>query len=405
MANGDISKLRIKKTESIAEAGKKKKIIIVLIVVLLLAVTGIFYKKGFLTPPVEVRVSKVLNIYPSQTYTLLNASGYVVAQRKAAVASKITGRLVYLGVEEGNRVKKGQVIARLENDDTIAARNRASANVNAAKAALEQAMAEFDDAELNFNRMLKLSERGSVARSENDIAEARWKRAKAAVSAQKSSIKASEAALKEAEVMLEYATIRAPFDAVVLTKNADIGDIITPLGAATNAKAAVADIADMKSLQVEVDVSESNIAIVKSGQPCEIQLDALQNSRFRGAVHMIVPTADRTKASVMVKVAFKENDPRILPEMSAKVAFLSREVLPEEEKPLAAIPADAITGTEGKEAVFLLKDGRAYKTEIKTGRRVGNMVELLSGAEIGEILIAKPTGKVKDGIKVKVLED
>jgi len=405
MSGDDISKLRIKKTDAVAESGKKKKYIILLIILFILIAMGILYKQGYLTPAIEVRVSKVVNIYPSQTYTLLNASGYVVAQRKAAVASKITGRLVYLGVEEGNRVKKGQVIARLENDDAVALRNRASANVNASRAALEQAVAEFDDAELNFKRMSKLSERGSVARSENDIAEARWKRAKAAVSAQRSSIKANEAALNEAEVMLEYATIRAPFDAVVLTKNADIGDIITPLGAATTAKAAVVDIADMKSLQVEVDVSESNIGIVKNGQPCEIQLDAMQDSRFRGAVHMIVPTADRTKASVMVKVAFKENDPRILPEMSAKVAFLSRKVLPEEEKPLTAVPADAITVTEKKESVFLVKDGRAYKTEIKTGRRVGNMVELLSGAGIGEIMVAKPVGKIKDGIKVKVLED
>jgi len=405
MSGDDISKLSIKKAGTVTGTGKKKKYIILLIIIFVLIATGILYKEGYLTPALEVRVSKVQNIYPSQTYTLLNASGYVVAQRKSAVASKITGRLVYLGVEEGNRVKKGQVIARLENDDAVAARNRALANVNAAKSALEQAMAEFDDAVLNFNRMLKLSEKGSVARSENDIAEARWKRAKASVSAHKSSIKASEAALKEAEVLLEYATIRAPFDAVVLTKNADIGDIITPLGAATNAKAAVVDIADMESLQVEVDVSESNIGIVKNGQPCEIQLDALQDSRFRGAVHMIVPTADRTKASVMVKVAFKEKDPRILPEMSAKVAFLARDVLPEEEKPLAAIPADTITGIEGKESVFIVKDGRAYKTGIKTGRRIGNLVELLGGAGIGEIMVAKPTNKVKDGIKIKALED
>lgn len=405
MSGDDISKLRIKKADAAAVTGKKKKYIVLLVIIFALIATGILYKQGHLTPALEVRISKVVNIYPSQTYTLLNASGYVVAQRKAAVASKITGRLVYLGVEEGNRVKKGQIIARLENDDAVAARNRALANVNAAKAALEQAMAELDDAALNFNRMLKLSEKGSVAKSEKDIAEARWKRAKAAVSAQESSIKASEAALKEAEVMLEYATIRAPFDAVVLTKNADIGDIITPLGAAVNAKAAVVDIADMESLQVEVDVSESNIGVVKNGQPCEIQLDALQDSRFRGAVHMIVPTADRTKASVMVKVAFKENDPRILPEMSAKVAFLEREVLPEEEKPLAAIPADAITGIEGKEYVFLVKDGRAYKREIKSGRRVGKMLELLSGAGIGEIMVVKPMDKIKDSIKVKVLED
>ncbi|OQW96784.1 MAG: efflux transporter periplasmic adaptor subunit, partial [Desulfobacteraceae bacterium A6] len=240
---------------------------------------------------------------------------------------------------------------------------------------------------------------------EHDIAEARLKRAKASVSAQRAAIKASEAALKETEVVVEYTNLRAPFDAVVLTKNADIGDIVTPLGAAANAKASVVDIADMESLQVEVDVSESNIGLVKKGQPCEIRLDALQDSRFRGAVHMIVPTADRTKASVMVKVAFKDKDLRILPEMSAKVAFLSREILPEEEKSLTAIPADAITAIDGKESVFLVKDGHAYKTEIKTGRRVGNMVETLSGAGIGEIMVAKPINKVKDGIKVKVLED
>jgi len=405
MASDDISKLHIKKIGTVAVKGKKNKYIILFIIIFTLIATWILYKKGHLTQALEVRVSKVVNIYPSQTYTLLNASGYVVAQRKAAVASKITGRLVFLAVEEGSIVRKGEIVARLENEDAIAARNRAAANVSAARASVEQAMAELDDAVLTYNRMLKLSEKGSVAKSELDAAEARLKRAKASVSVQRAAVQAGEAALKETEVVLEYTNMRAPFDAVVLTKNADIGDIVTPLGAAANAKAAVVDIADMESLQVEVDVSESNINLVKKGQPCEIQLDALQDSRFRGTVHMIVPTADRTKASIMVKVAFKDKDPRILPEMSAKVAFLSREVTPEEEKPLTAIPADAITAIGGKESVFLVKDGRAYKTEIKTGTMVGNMVEISGGAGIGEIMVAKPTSKVKDGIKVKVLED
>ncbi len=132
---------------------------------------------------------------------------------------------------------------------------------------------------------------------------------------------AAQAALKAAEVNLEYTLIRAPFDAVVLTKNADVGDIVTPIGAAAKAKAAVVTIADMDSLQVEADVSESNLEKVKEGQPCEIQLDALPGERFDGDVHMIVPTADRTKATVMVKVRFARLDPRILPEMSARVAF------------------------------------------------------------------------------------
>ncbi len=405
MSGDDISKLRIKKTGAASGAGKTKKYIILLIIIFILIASWMLYKQGHLSPAIEVRVSKVVNIYPSQTFTLLNASGYVVAQRKAAVASKITGRLVFLGVEEGSIVRKGEIVARLENEDAVAARNRAAANVNAAKASVEQAMAELDDSVLTYNRMLKLSEKGSVAKSEFDAAEARFKRAKASVLAQRAAVQAGEAALKETEVVLEYTNMRAPFDAVVLTKNADIGDIVTPIGAAANAKAAVVDIADMESLQVEVDVSESNIDLVKKGQPCEIQLDALQDSRFRGTVHMIVPTADRTKASIMVKIAFKEKDTRILPEMSAKVAFLSREVLPEEGKSLTAIPAEAITVLEGKESVFLVKDGRAYKTAIKTGRRIGNMVEISGGAGLGEILIAKPVNKIKDGIKVKVLED
>ena len=162
----------------------------------------------------------------------------------------------------------------------------------------------------------------------------------------------SEAAVEEAKVLVEYANIRAPFDAVVLTKNADIGDIVTPLGAAANAKAAVVTIADMNSLQVEVDVSESNISQVRAGQPCEIRLDAFPDLRFKGVVHMIVPTADRTKASVLVKVAFREMNPRILPEMSAKVAFLSRDILPEEEKPLKAVPASAVITRGGAEPGF-----------------------------------------------------
>lgn len=405
MSGDDISKLSIKKTVTAVDSGKKKKYAVLAIIGLILILTGILYGLGFLTPALEVRALKVVNIYPSQTYTLLNASGYVVAQRKAAVSSKITGRLVYLGVEEGSRVKKGEIVARLENEDTVAARNRAAANVNAARASVEQATAELDDAVLTYNRMLKLSEKGSVAKSELDAAEARLKRAKASVSAQRAAVQAAEAALKETEVVLEYTNMRAPFDAVVLTKNADIGDIVTPLGAAANAKAAVVDIADMESLQVEVDVSESNIDLVKKGQPCEIRLDALQDARFRGSVHMVVPTADRSKASVMVKVAFVEKDPRILPEMSAKVAFLSREIGPEERKPFKAVPANSVIGKGEARHVYSVENGRASKTFVKTGREAGDVAELISGPETGALLITGPLDKVKDGMKVKILEE
>jgi len=405
MANDDLSKLKIDKSVSTYRSLRRRKFFYWIgAVIVFLFVIGILYSKGVLTPAVEVEVVNVTQIYPSQTFTLLNASGYVVAQRKAAVASKVTGRLVSLSVEEGSRVKAGQVIARLENDDVIALRDQAEANLNAARHNLEQAKAELRDATLSFNRNKDLFAEGYVSQTSYDALEARYKKALAAVAAAEATIKAGAAALRNANVSIEYTLIRAPFNAVVLTKNADIGDIVTPIGAAAEAKAAVVTVADMNSLQVEVDVSESNINQVKVGQPCEIQLDALPDSRFRGAVYMIVPTADRAKATVMVKVRFIDTDSRILPEMSAKVAFLSREVKSEEQKPHTALnPASVIT-LNGKQFVFLIKENRVIKTPITTGAKFGDMLEVLSGVKAGDRIVLKPLNKMRAGLRIRVAE-
>ncbi len=403
--DNDLSKLRIDKERISKRQGYKKRYTLLSVALLLIFLLVILYIKGFLKPAVEVQATAVQIIYPAQTFTLLNASGYVVAQRKAAVASKVTGRLIFLGVEEGSRVKTGEVIARLESDDVEAARERAVEGVEVARFNLEQSHAELDDAVLDYNRKKELVEKEIIARSQFDAAEARNKKAKAAVAAQQAALRASEAALKEAEVYLEYTIIRAPFDAVVLTKNADIGDIVTPIGAAADAKAAVVSIADMDSLQVEVDVSESNIEQVKVGQPCEIQLDALPNDRFRGVVHMIVPTADRSKASILVKAAFLDKNPRILPEMSAKVAFLSRQVTPEEEKPLKALPGTAVVNRDGETLVFVVRNNRALKTPVQLGKHLDTMVEILDGVEVGDQVATAPLDKIKNGVKVRVAQE
>jgi RND family efflux transporter MFP subunit len=316
---------------------KKRKLVYWVLLIVAVLVLGILYVKGVFTPAIQVQVATVSQIYPSQAFTMLNASGYVVAQRKSALASKVTGRLIWLGVEEGSFVKKDQVVARLENQDVSASKDQASANVNVARFSLEQTQAELRDATLSLNRNKELLSRGVVARQTYDDVLARYEKAVAGVAAGEAALKAATAALEGAAVLLEYTLIRAPFDAVVLTKDADIGDIVTPLGAAANAKAAVVTIADMGSLEVEADVSESNLSRVRAGQPCEIQLDALPEQRFRGEIHMIVPTADRSKATVMVKVRFIDKDKRILPEMSAKVAFLSRLVKLDEQKPRTAL--------------------------------------------------------------------
>jgi RND family efflux transporter MFP subunit len=305
-------------------------------------------------------------------------------------------------VEEGSKIKEGDVIARMENIDVSAVRDQAAANLNTARATLEQTRADRDNAQKEYERYKQLVAKEYVSRSNYDVVETRYRRAVEGVKASEAVVHAGEAALQNAEASLDYTLIRAPFDAVVLTKNADIGDIVTPIGAAANAKAAVVSIADMNSLQVEVDVSETSLNQVKAGQPCEIQLDALPDSRFGGEVSAIVPTADRTKASVKVKVRFLDLDPRILPEMSAKVAFLSRPSLPEDQKPCTAIPVSALLSGESGPAVFLVRDGRAETRPVRTGRKFGDLVEILEGVKAGDQVVAGPPDTLRDGSKVRM---
>ena len=404
MENEDLSKLKIDKSKVAFRPRKRRKFIYWTLVLISLIILASLYAKGVFTPSVQVQVATVSQIYPSQAFTMLNASGYVVAQRKSALASKVTGRLIWLGVEEGSSVKKDEVVARLENQDVSASRDQAAANVNVARFTLEQAQAELRDATLSFNRYKELLSRGVVARQAYDDALARYEKAVAAVASAEAALKASAAALEGVTALLEYTLIRAPFDAVVLTKDADVGDIVTPLGAAANAKAAVVTIADMSSLEVEADVSESNLSKVRVGQPCEIQLDALPELRFRGEIHIIVPTADRSKATVMVKVRFIDKDSRILPEMSAKVAFLSRPVTGEEKKPRTALNQAALINREDRKVVFLVKGDRVVETPVSLGGPMGEMVEVLGGVKVGDRVVLNPPNRLRNGSKIKIEE-
>ncbi len=405
MEGEDLSKLRIAKRQYLVEHKGRKRYFALLIVSAVTVFGGVLYATGILKLAVKVEVTYLTTVYPAQTFTLMNASGYVEAQRKSAVSSKITSWLLELFVEEGNIVKKGEIIATLENKDILAALERAKANIEVARYEKELAEAELTEATLAFNRTKELLEDKVVSTSEFDVAEARYKSAVAAVYAKQAFSKAAEAALKEAEVSLEYTFIRAPFDAVVLTKNADVGDMITPVGAAANVSASVVTVADMNSLQVEVDVSESNIEQVRVGQHCEIRLDALPNDRYRGKVHMIVPTADRSKASVLVKVAFVEKDSRVLPEMSAKVAFLKREITQEEQIPLRVLPLSVFADDKERQMVYVVENNRATEKRVESGRTLDNMVEILSGLEEGDRVIVSPQRKIKEGKKVKISEE
>lgn len=352
--------------------------------------------------PVAVELVAVSRAYPSQEFTLLNATGYVVAQRKAAVASKATGRLEWLEVREGSPVKSGQVLARLESRDVTAQMQQAAAGVRVARANLEQGEAELNDATRALARSRDLLEKKFVSAAAHDVVVARHDKARAAVSGLQASIAVAQANLRVAEVAVEQTLIRAPFDGVVLTKNANIGDVITPFSSALGSQAAVVTMADLSTMEVEADVSESSIGKVSVGQPCEIQLDALPGARFRGAVGNMVPTVDRAKATVTVKVRFIDKDPRILPEMSAKVAFLERETPEDQRAARTVVQAGAIVEQGGKRLVYRVQDGKAVATPVRTGIKIGEMLEIVDGLQAGDRIIARPPQNMRNGAAVSV---
>ncbi len=346
-----------------------------------------------------VETATVSQAYPSQAYTLLNATGYVVAQRKAAVASKATGRLEWLGVREGSQVRAGEVLARLESNDVAAQMRQAEANVRVTQANLEQGEAELRDATRALERSRDLLAKNFVSQAAHDTVISRHDKAKAALAGFKAAIAVAQAGLRNTQVAVEQTMIRAPFDGVVLTKNANVGDVITPFSSALGSQAAVVTMADMTTLEVEADVSEANLAKVKVGQHCEIQLDALPGQRFRGMVQRMVPTVDRAKATVMVKVRFVDADPRVLPEMSAKVAFLEKEV-PEGERNSRTVVQPAALSEDG--ALYVLRDGVVKRVSVKSGLKIGDLVEVSGDIKAGDKVVLRPGTGLRDGARVAV---
>lgn len=340
--------------------------------------------------------------WPSQQYTLLNATGYVAPQRKAAISSKASGRLEWLGVLEGSRVRKDELIARLENRDVAAALGQARANVAVARASLEQAGAELADASRAQARAAELLERDFIARASHDAALARRDKAAAAVTGARAAVAAAEANAVAAAVALDQTLIRAPFDGIILTKSANVGDNITPFSSAADSKGAVVTMADMETLEVETDVSESSLASIAVGQPAEISLDAFPALRLLGEVARTVPTVDRSKATLLVKVRFLERDPRVLPDMSARVAFLSRKPGPDERRPLLAVPRAAVAMRAGRPVVFAVEDGRARAVPVVPGRSLGELVAVAGRLSPASKVVLRPSSRLADGGRVRV---
>ncbi|MDQ2918200.1 MAG: efflux RND transporter periplasmic adaptor subunit [Pseudomonadota bacterium] len=395
----DVSKLRIDRDLAPLRRRRRRKWVWLAMLAVLIAGGAAWY---LAQPRAQtVQTTPIVTTYPSQQYVVLNATGYVVAQRKAAISTKATGRLEWLGVAEGSRVKEGDLIARIDDRDVVAQSQSAQASVRAARANVRQSEVEQENAQAEYRRNEELVGKGFISQSALDTAKARLDRAQAGVASAQANLNVALANARNAEVAVDYTAIRAPFDGVILSKSANVGDLVTPFSNATDSKGAVVSMADMSTLEVEADVSESSLAKVHVGQPAEIVLDALPDTRFRGHINRMVPTVDRAKATVMTKVKFDEIDPRILPEMSAKVSFLSQDVTAEEQKPLVAVNRDAIVQRAGHDVVFVVRDGRAVAAPVTRGMKIGDTTAIRGDVKVGEKAISNPAPSLASGTLIK----
>lgn len=384
-SDSDLSRLRIDRSPGAVRPRRRRGLWLGLSLAAL-AVAGVVASR--LGGETAVDTLAVSTAYPYQAVTALNAAGYVVASRKASLSTKATGRLEWLGVVEGSPIKAGEVIARLESRDV-------RAQYDQMRASVQSAQAELVDARRSLDRTRDLAAKKFVAVSALDSAQARYDKALAGVAV-------AEANARAAQVGVDQTEIRAPFDAVVLTKNANIGDNITPFSSAVDSKGAVVTIADMETLEVEADISEASLIKIKVGQPCEIQLDAFPSQRFRGEVSRLVPTVDRAKATVLAKVRLVDRDPRILPEMSAKIAFLDKAMADTDRQPLTVVHQDALVGRNGQSGVFVLADGRARWQPVPAGRKINDLLVVDgAGLKVGDKVVAKPADGIKEGDRLR----
>jgi RND family efflux transporter MFP subunit len=334
------------------------------------------------------------------------ANGYVVARTKAAVSAKIPGRLASLLVSEGAFLRKGAVIARLENADYAAAVSESDAQLASARATLLELEADRDQVQRDFVRVRELHTQNPnlVSAQEVETAESRTRQGDARVSAQRARVDAAAAMQRLAQANLENTIIRAPFTGTVLRKEAEVGEVVAPSVGGGLTRGAVVTMADLTTLEVEVDVNEAYIARVTGGQRARITLDAYPDTAFRGEVRQVVPTADRQRATVQVKVGILDRDPRILSEMGARVDFLELET--SSAAPAAAtrirVPAAAVRSFQGQTVVWIVRDDRLVMKAVQAGPVSGGFREVRSGLAGGELLLVSGVEQPRDGLRVEV---
>lgn len=339
--------------------------------------------------------------------TSVTANGYVVARTRASVSAKVAGRLAALHVSEGFFIRRGEVIARLENADYRAQLTQAVAGLATARAESIEAVAERDQAEREARRLRDIRAQSPqlVAVQDVEAADTRAATSAARAAAAAARVEAAEAARRFAEATLDNTLIRAPFTGTVLRKEAEVGEVVAPSVGGGLTRGAVVTMADLTTLEVEVDVNEAYIARVRSGQEARIILDAYPDTGFRGSVRQVVPTADRQRATVQVKVSITDRDPRILPEMGARVDFLTPEppggTPAAPATPVMRVPAAAVREHDGQTVVWLVRDGRLEPRVVSAGPVSGGYREIRSGLAGGELVLVGGVETPRPGLRVR----
>jgi RND family efflux transporter MFP subunit len=335
---------------------------------------------------------------------LLNASGYVTPRRRATIAAKITARVNEIFTEEGMHVEPGQILAKLDDSDARARLLSAMAERDATAATLGDLRVNLANAERELQRMDELGKRGLVAEQARDQARTAVDSLGARIALAREQVGAAEARVQVAQQDLDNCTVRAPFAGIVVSKDAQRGEMVSPISAGGGfTRTGIATIVDMSSLEVEVDVNESYIARVRSGQPVTAVLDAYPDWPMPAKVRTVIPTADRQKATVKVRVALDRLDPRILPDMGVKVTFLGDEP----SAPAAAggrvlVPRTAVREEGGAAAVFVHREERVERRAVRLGQARGNEHEVIAGLSDGEQVVTTGVKELRDGQPVRV---
>jgi RND family efflux transporter MFP subunit len=347
-----------------------------------------------------VRTTLARETVTSGSRTLLNASGYVTARREATVSSKVTGKVVEVLIEEGMKVEEGRVLARLDSSNVEADLKLAQARLESARKSLDETRAGLDQAERELRRINELALGKVASVSELDRAEADVKTLRARLERQLADVTVAEREVAAWQQQFDDTIIRAPFAGVVTSKNAQPGEMISPMSAGGGfTRTGICTIVDMDSLEVEVDVNESYINRVAEGQPVEAVLDAYPNWRIPSRVIAIIPTADRQKATVKVRVGFESLDPRILPDMGVKVAFQSKDA-PAETTRGVSIPKAAIRQQGGRDIVWVVKEGRVERRAVTVADTVGDRSSITAGLSDGERVVVDAPQDLADGAAV-----